>query len=47
MLLRLVIRGLDLVARLPGCGFIGWALIGVSETDTKEARKCPRTSYKA
>ena len=37
MLKRLVIRGLDLVARLPGCGFIGWALLAVSVPGTKES----------
>lgn len=30
---RLMVRVLDLLSRLPGCGFIGWALLGVAVSD--------------
>lgn len=36
---RLMVRVLDLIARLPGCGFVGWALLGVAIADeSKENR---------
>jgi hypothetical protein len=38
---RLVIRGLDLLARIPGCGFIGWGLVFVAYTKESDASKAP------
>jgi hypothetical protein len=41
MLRRLVIRGLDLLARIPGCGFIGWGLVFVAYTKESDAKAPP------
>lgn len=38
---RLVFRGLDLLARLPGCGFIGWALLAVAVAEETRGKTTP------
>lgn len=38
---RLMVRVLDLIARLPGCGFVGWALLGMAVADETKERHVP------